>query len=224
MAKMGIVHYDSVEYWNEYYKKEKIQEESTFCTYIKKQINNSSIILDVGCGSGRDTFAFASDGYEAVGIDRSEEAIKFNNEKKYHGIHAKLKIDFQVVDLNDSFSLNRILEELCQKSLREKKNMVVYLRFLLHSINETTEKVLLKSISKHLPKGSYLAAEFRTIEDQGLDKLYDDHYRRFIVAEDLVRDLEDQHQFATIAFTKGTGLSKYKGEDPFLARILMQKK
>ena len=43
-----------------------------FCEYLPKQ----AIILDLGCGSGRDTLAFKNKGYEVDAIDYSEELVK----------------------------------------------------------------------------------------------------------------------------------------------------
>ncbi|TQR32556.1 class I SAM-dependent methyltransferase [Brevibacillus brevis] len=212
----------NVEYWDEYYKKAAMQEESTFCKYVKKQIDKNAIVLDIGCGSGRDTFSFAKDGYEVVGIDRSKEVIKINRNTKEEKFSTS-KLDFHVVDLSDERTLNDILESTSRKAISEDKSLVVYLRFLLHSINEKTEEILLRTISKHVPTGCYFAAEFRTVEDYGRDKVYDDHYRRFIDAEDLVSNLEGKYNFSKIDFIKGTGLSVYKNEDPYLARILMKK-
>lgn len=213
----------NIEYWNEFYSKVKIQGESTFCTYTKQKINKNTIVVDIGCGSGRDTFSFAREGYEVIGIDRSEEAIKLNKHLCEELIFSNLKINFDSIDIADEYRLSNYFENLCQTATKNKKVIVIYLRFLLHSINESTEKILFSTLSRYLRNGDYLAAEFRTIEDQQRDKVYNDHYRRFIVAEDLLYRLENEYNFREIDFYKGTGLSVFNNEDPYLARMIMEK-
>jgi tellurite methyltransferase len=215
--------FENKKYWDEFYKEARIQEESTFCKYIKNIFDKNTIILDVGCGSGRDTFSFAKENYDVVGIDRSKEAIRFNQSIKEQ-LNKKVKnIEFHTVDLSNPKLLSEIIIRLSNKAELERKNLVIYLRFLLHSINEKTEEIMLTTLSNNLPKGSIFVAEFRTIEDKKLNKVYGNHYRRFIIAEKLLSKLKGKYNFSEILFVKGTGFSIYKGEDPYLARIIMEK-
>ncbi|WP_345242349.1 class I SAM-dependent methyltransferase [Pontibacillus salipaludis] len=214
---------DNAEYWDEFYKNVLIQEESTFCKYIKTFFEDSPFILDLGCGSGRDSYAFAREGFKVVGVDRSREAIKFNQELNGKLNKSVVNIEFFRVDLNDEKALRELIITQKNKAEVEGKRIVIYLRFVLHSINKLTEQLLLSILSDELPKGSYLAAEFRTTEDEMRNKVYGDHFRRFISAEDLLGDLRDKYKFKQILFTKGTGLSIYKGEDPYLGRIIVEK-
>lgn len=215
----------NIAYWDNFYANNSIQGESTFCNYIKGVIDNNSIVLDVGCGSGRDSFAFARSGYDVVGIDRSEEAIKTNRKTCENWVgDSKGSLRFNWIDIGDSTELSSCFEELCRNAKRSKKKIVVYLRFLLHAINEATEEVLLSVASNYLRNGDYLAAEFRTIEDKARVKTFNDHYRRFIVAEDLMERLERNGSFQRVEFFKGTGLSVFNNEDPYLARMIMIKK
>ena len=53
-------------------------------------------ILDVGCGSGRDTLAFKKKGYQVDAIDYSEELVK--KASRLTGIPIKLKSFYEVDD------------------------------------------------------------------------------------------------------------------------------
>ncbi|WLV25349.1 class I SAM-dependent methyltransferase [Aciduricibacillus chroicocephali] len=214
---------DNVTYWDSYYAGTEISlEESSFCKFTKRFVSKNSLIIDIGCGSGRDSQSFAKSGFKVIGLDRSKEAIK-KNLLSIKAIKEKfcLDIEFIQLDLKESVVIEELLKELFVDN--NKKNIVIYLRFLLHSIDKNTEEELFSILSTHLPSGSLIAAEFRTIEDKGKSKIYDNHYRRFIKAEDLMNDLKSQYGFEELYFTKGTGLSVYKDEDPFLARIIARK-
>ncbi|MBW7452510.1 class I SAM-dependent methyltransferase [Paenibacillus sepulcri] len=214
---------DSVEYWDNFYREIKIQHESNFCLLIKSMSTDQSVILDIGCGSGRDAFSFAKDGYEVVGIDRSKQAISANKTMKNHPKFKNLNIEFNVVDLGNVRKLNDIIIAVIQRTKKQNKSVIVYVRFLLHSINERTEQILLDTLSANLQKGDQFAAEFRTIEDEGRNKVYDNHYRRFIDADHLLDKLVTKYDFSPILFEKGTGLSIFNNEDPFLGRIVVEK-
>jgi SAM-dependent methyltransferase len=216
---------DNIQYWNEFYRKVKLTEESTFCSFVQEIIRDKKMtVLDIGCGSGRDSFSFAKNGHDVIGLDRSIESINWNNTLKDKAKEKELNVYFFTIDISDEEALSQLFISIRENLQFKNQKIIVYLRFLLHSINESTERILLKVLSKYLSKGDYIAAEFRTIEDKKIDKHYNDHYRRFIVAEELLNDLIYKYGFNKVYFHKGTGLSIFKDEDPYLARIIMKKK
>lgn len=213
---------ENLTYWNEFYKKFNLDEASTFCRYINAQINKNTTIVDIGCGTGRDTRTFAKSGYQVVGIDRAEEAIAKNNNyiKKIEGNHL---ISFKVIDISNEDELSMFLNDTAESAVLRGNQLLIYTRFFLHSINKETEEILLRIISNCLNTGDMFAAEFRTKEDKHRDKFYSDHYRRYIDSDLLVHELEQNYQFKVIQYSKGTGYSIYKNEDPYLARIFVEK-
>ena len=81
-------------YWNKFYKKKIISNESTFAKFTYAKIKNKKgKILDIGCGNGRDSFFFNKKGYDVTGIDISQKAIQKNSKKK------KKKISFKKFDI-----------------------------------------------------------------------------------------------------------------------------
>ncbi|GGE81774.1 class I SAM-dependent methyltransferase [Priestia taiwanensis] len=209
-------------YWNEFYKRFYIEEESTFCSYIKSRIDKDTLIIDIGCGTGQDIRSFYREGFCVTGIDRSLEVINSNNNViKQAGYRDS--IDFKQVDISSESELSKFIQEKLEEARGRKKKLLVYSRFFLHSINQQTEEVLLKTLAKQLDNGDLFAAEFRTIEDANKEKVYNNHYRRFVDSEQLVKNLEEVYRFEVLEYTKGTGFSIYKGEDPYLARIIARK-
>ena len=95
-------------------------------------------ILDVGCGSGRDTLAFKNKGYQLDAIDYSEELVK--KATRLTGIPIKLKSFYEVDDYEaydgiwacasllhcERSRLAEVLEKMVQAL---KPNGVIYMSF-----------------------------------------------------------------------------------------------
>lgn len=96
-------------YWEEYYKNQKSTPFAKFCL---KYIPINSHIVDLGCGNGRDTYFFAYNNFNVVGVDYAFSPQLIN------------KAAFIKTDL---------------KKLFKSKNKwgVTYSRFCLHSINNS---------------------------------------------------------------------------------------
>lgn len=216
-----IITTDNSAYWNNFYKIGRNLSESTFCGEIRKKFKHDTIIVDIGCGSGRDSFSFASEGFDVFGIDASNEAIATNN-KRADELSLSGKIVFSKVDLNDQIALQEFFSTINTKAEESQREIVLYLRFLLHAIDDKTEKVLLDTIAESFPTGTSFVAEFRSAEDAVRSKFYDNHYRRFVETDKLLIELITR-SFSIKEFDKGTGFSIYKDENPFLARVFAEK-
>ncbi|MBW8349429.1 class I SAM-dependent methyltransferase [Bacillus sp. IITD106] len=213
---------ENEEYWDAFYKHFQVEEESTFCKYIKSKLVKDTVIVDIGCGTGRDTFSFYKDGYSVFGIDRSSQAIAFNKQYLINCFENR-EIYFKKLDILSDYEFIQFLQETSNYAKSMECKLLVYSRFFLHSINVTAENILLNAITEILQTGDLFAAEFRTIEDFEREKVYNNHYRRYIDSEIFIEKLETQHSFEMLEFSKGTGFSPFKGEDPFLARVFAKK-
>ena len=67
-------------YWDSFYLQDGAPDKpSNFATFIANEYSKfCNLIMDVGCGNGRDSFYFASQGIKSIGIDQSDEVIKKN--------------------------------------------------------------------------------------------------------------------------------------------------
>ena len=106
-----------------------------------------------------------------------------------------------------------------------------YSRFTIHSINRNQEQVLLGNLYRGLRPGGKLFIEVRGINDPlfGKGKLvehnayfYDNHYRRFIVLDELVDSLE-QRGFRVEYAQERTGFAPYGNDDPPVIRVVAAK-
>ena len=71
-------------YWDKYYNKFFPPVKPTaFALYCKKFLKNyNNILLDIGCGNGRDTIYFNKQKINCYGLDKSFQAIKILKKKK----------------------------------------------------------------------------------------------------------------------------------------------
>lgn len=76
-------------------QKLNIEMLETFCSYLPK-----GRILDIGCGSGRDTSFLADRGYEVIGIDLSEKLLE-----QAYKLHPYIKVklmDMRKLEFSDA--------------------------------------------------------------------------------------------------------------------------
>lgn len=205
-------------YWNNFYKNNLITDQrSDFANFCAEQYNDThGILIDVGCGNGRDTFFFSSKGISCIGIDQSKK-ITEDNQKKIENYQTK-NISF----LNSNFT-NLKFDTIVDQAYS------IYSRFTLHAINyEEEEKFILNCKSQSFL--NYLFIEARSINDDlygkgknvGKHEFITTHYRRFIDPQDIKRKLTEN--FEIIFFDESKGYSKKNDEDdPCLIRIIAKK-
>ncbi|WP_339215289.1 class I SAM-dependent methyltransferase [Solibacillus sp. FSL W8-0372] len=217
--------YINKNYWDTFYKKDTgLSEASTFSEYILREFSGMQsqfMVIDLGCGTGKDSFYFAKNGFETIGIDGSEEVTKINNSKIDNLI--KNSISFHCADLSDQNNVAQLLESFNEKTKESKKQLLIYTRFFLHAIPEEVEDIILENLCSNIETPFIFVSEFRTKEDEVLDKVYNNHYRRYVETDKLLLKLLGKG-FSIKNFTKGQGFSIYKNEDPYLARITVEKK
>ena len=167
-------------------------------------------MLDLGCGNGRDSIYFWNKGMVVYAVDQAVEAIKHLE---------NIPIETTTCDFLAFFQESKVIFD------------AVYSRFSLHSVDEAEEKLILQAIFACLAAGGKLFAEVRSVHDPlyGLGRaagrnayIYDGHYRRFVILDELVSTLE-QTGFTVEFADERTGWAVYQNEDPSVIRIIAKK-
>lgn len=200
-------------HWRQFYRDHQIEGGSSFARFVADRLPPGSRVLDIGCGTGRDSIYLAARGHTVAGADLSTEAVE-----QAQGAARRAGVDrtrFERLDASSRPDLDRLITGLSAVT-----QPVVYLRFVLHSVDESTEDALLAGLVDALPGGFLLAAEFRTTRDGKLPKVYGDHYRRYVDEQAFASKLRHRWGFEIEHLEAGRGLSPYQGEDPHLARII----
>ncbi len=202
-------------YWDLFYEKQKTQSPpSQFAAFTATEYKQHPLIIDIGCGNGRDTLFFSYLGHDVIGIDKSLSAIDFCRSQltsSSEKLSTFLQGDISDLDLNHSLF----------KAVQQRKKLI-YSRFFLHAIQEQKEDELFEFIIKlcQHPEDA-IALEFRTKEDEHNPKQAQAHFRRFIAPRDLQLKLETKFKLNVSYQVQGYGLAKYGAEDAHVCRMLL---
>lgn len=207
-------------YWANFYAHTEYETGSTFQTFIESRDDTPASIIDIGCGDGRDSFAFGQNGRRVLGLDKSSVGIAHAAKKAMRsGLDA---VRFRAVDVAQSEQLRAILR--AELEAVGAAPAMLYLRFFLHSIPEDTQLALMEVIKAEARTGDILAAEFRTTQDEQLAKVHTRHYRRYQDGPAFGDQLRTTYGFDVLFETSGRGLSPYGDEDPELYRVVARRR
>lgn len=141
-----------------------------------KNIPDKGDILDLGCGSGRDTRAFIVDGYRVSAIDGSAEICHAASE--YTGIEVKC-MDF--FDINDEEAYDGIWA--CASILHVEKSRIPQLMKILYRALKKGG-ILYMSFKYGDHNGFRDGRHFTDLDEDGFRELLDQLYKEDIKRED----------------------------------------
>jgi len=190
-------------HWLKYYDTNKRDYESSFARYVSKMIKLSDSVLDVGCGDGTDTIYLSNFCKKIIGIDGYSKFEKENI----------LNASFEKVDFYKFGIENDIVFD------------VIYCRWVLHAITESTQDSLIQNLSSKIKSGGLFLIECRGIDSEingiGLKisetEYINDHYRRFIDPVKLI-SLMKILGFLLISFESSNEFSTNGLDKPILNR------
>lgn len=211
--KLSDVYGKDTDYWNEFYRKSlSIETPTKFAQFIMPSLKKGGRLLELGCGNGRDSIYFQTNGLYVTAVDASKNAIELISEK-----------NSGIIAVCDDF--------IKAPGIFQQQYDYCYSRFSIHSINEKQQNVLIKNVYAALKKGGQFFIEVRSVNDtiygkgQEVEKnafIYEAHYRRFIVLDELVREL-CECEFEVAYSAEDTGFAPYKEDDPPIIRIIASK-
>jgi adenylylsulfate kinase-like enzyme len=203
-------------YWNNYYENKLASElPSPFALDIFPKLEKGKHLADLGCGNGRDSLFFAKNGLNVCAIDRSEQAIYTLRKSKNNA----QSLEFICGNFTDN------------ETLYSKRFDYIYSRFTIHSIFAKEQPKMLRNVFNALNPNGLFFIEARSVKDSIFGKgtmienncyIHDGHFRRFIVLDDLLKDLE------TVGFKiensqEQSGFAKFENEDPVAIRVVAKK-
>lgn len=207
-------------YWNHYYfapRDYKTQAPSQFAAFIASEYATHPLVIDVGCGNGRDTLFFAQLGHDTLGIDGSQAAIEHCRQRIQVFDRSPQKHEFKHANVAD---LPRDRDTQMRVAGHKK---IIYSRFFLHAITPSEQTAFLEFAFACMQSEDVLALEFRTLEDEYRQKVTDAHYRRYIDLDKLTDQITTDFPGKVEYIAQGTGMAKYRSDDAYVARLVIQK-
>lgn len=212
---------DKTVYWELFYaqnsrKPNAPRYPSQFAAFVANELAtraNSGLVIEFGCGNGRDSEFFANCGFNVVAMDASVSAIE-----NCIASAASSRVTYLRKDVCDATEL--VLDVL--KHSEKDSVIAIYARFFLHAITREEQKQFLQILSEVLPPEALMFFEYRTDGDESDRKEFGAHYRRFQAHKELLSSLSSQGFFIEYEI-EGKGLAKYKAEDAVVGRCVVRK-
>lgn len=207
-------------YWDEFYQNLELSVPSQFCVMVATECVKGPTIVELGCGNGRDSFYFAGQGHNVCAIDLSKEAVEGCRDfAEKNGLDNANFVQGSIAEFDD---LERVF--IKARGLSKNRDIVAYSRFVMHSIDDVQESAFLEAVGQLMLSGEKIYFEFRSEEDAKLEKTYGNHYRRFVKTDKFIEAQTDKHGFELSYERTGQGMAKYKSEDPYVSRLIFEKK
>jgi tellurite methyltransferase len=204
---------DVPSYWSAFYSEATAPAEpSAFARSVAERWPDLPVI-DIGCGNGRDSLFFITQGRKVAGLDSCPEAVALcGRQAERLGGLAPDQARFVAGSATDRQSWDAI-------SGADSGPVLIYARFLFHAVPDEAEAAILDLAGEVLARrGGALCAEFRTPRDEALAKVMPEHYRRFVDPDAFCARL-DARGLRVVERHEGQGLAVYKGEDAYVARV-----
>ncbi len=203
---------NSKKYWENYYSKNRqFNTPSGFAEFVLPFLKEDSVLIELGCGNGRDCFYFEKNrGLKIHALDQCTDEITYLAELN------SSKISFHASDFT--------------KFAEVKDFDYVYSRFTLHSVSSADEENTFEWVSEGLSKNGLFFIEVRSTNDElygvgeqiGEHEFISDHYRRFVVMDEMIANAK-KHNLVPIYALQSKGLAPHKQFDPEVIRLILGK-
>lgn len=202
-------------YWNDFYSSteaKKLGTPSQFAAFIAQEAGCACLIIEVGCGTGKDSLFFSSYGFDVVAIDGSEMAIR----------KCQAAMGERISFVHASVGSADFLPALCKAREASHNAALVYARFFLHALTDNEERAFFGDLAAALRPGDRVALEYRTVRDATGEKVTPVHYRRYIEPFEVFASA-GRLGFVVEYAVEGFGYAKYKQDDAYVARCILKK-
>lgn len=210
-------------FWENHYKTFAVDEPSRFAQYVvSNYLSGGDVIVELGCGNGRDGLFLAKHVHRYVGVDQSHVAIEQARGNFAQATQENLCFEL----INDDFVLFDF-DSIASHAFESGKRLVVYSRFTLHSITQEQEDRLFAALAAVRGGDMLVLIEARTVLDElygrgqqiGTHAYVTDHFRRFIDPDVFPERLPAR--FVVSSLETSRGFAEFGHEDPIVMRAVL---
>jgi SAM-dependent methyltransferase len=185
---------------------------SPFAEWVHEHESADAQIVDIGSGTGRDSLWFARQGRDVLGLDYIPAATERAGKT---AVADGLPARFQTFNLYDTRQVLAMGGELSHRD----EPPTLYARFLVHAVEDAGRHALWRIASMCLRRGGRFYLEFRTDENATAEKVYGEHFRKYLPGDVVAQEIESwggqiEHR------EDGYGFAVYKDEDPHVCRLV----
>ena len=210
------------ERWERFYRGSygvtALREPSLFARWVAERCEATEprpLVVDVGCGNGRDTRHFADLGHDVLGLDYADAGLAAARDLLGD---LRDRAMLRALDLNDL----RTTLVYAARLARSAEPVALYARFVAHAVDDHARENLWRLAATALRRGGRAYLEFRTHRDALTDHVFEEqHYRRYLVPDEVEAELK-QHGGAVVHREEGRGLAPFRSEDPDVCRMVVQ--
>lgn len=200
-------------YWQTFYKTKAAavpSEPSAFARWVASHDPRPTSVVDVGCGTARDSLWLSGQGIDVLGCDYAPAGLSFATKRAAEqGVSATFR-RLNLYDLRQLLTVGSLVA-------RERVADAVYARFLVHALEDDGRRNLWRfsrSVLRRSRGRVYL--EFRT---EATEHEFGEHYRQFVQPEVVEAELAS-YGFVVEHCENRHGLAVHKHEDPKVCRMV----
>ena len=201
--------------WGRFYKmhrREIPRTASPFARWVIQQAD-ATVVIDVGCGTGRDTLHYARKGRTAIGLDVVSAAYRPAQRKA-----AKRGLDASFRHLN----LSRCGDHAYRRRAGwTQQTTAITARFVLHNLQPADRDHFWRLCTMLLQGGGRAYLEFRVPRDRPLPKHWAGRGRRYLSPKAVVNEAA-RYGATEISRVVSRGLARFEDEDPWVCRLVLE--
>lgn len=185
---------------------------SAFARWMAGVEGRDALVVDVGCGTGRDVLWLARNGYPSLGLDYAPPGF---DPARAAAEQEALPVSFETFNLYDLRNVLAVGTRLAHDS----RPRILLARFLVHALGVDARQNLWRLAQLALRGGGRLYLEFRTPRDSTTEHAFGRRYRNYVEPDVVVGEIEQRG--GRIEYqTEGQGMARHDSEDPHVCRMV----
>ncbi|MQA15643.1 MAG: methyltransferase domain-containing protein [Pseudonocardiaceae bacterium] len=185
---------------------------SAFARWTGGLEDRDALVVDVGCGTGRDALWFARNGHSSLGLDYAPAGF---GPARAAAERDGLPVSFDMLNLYDLRNVLTVGVRLAHES----RPRIVHARFLVHALGDEGRQNLWRLAQLALRGGGRLYLEFRTPLDSTTEHAFGQRYRNYVEPDVVVREIEQRGGRIKYRM-EARGMAPYDNEDPHVCRLV----